>query len=99
MPQPSQDPDFSLIVGGPLYQLLLRSGLLQPPLAFLQRRVLALTVIAWVPLALLSAIDGRLLPGHGVGSFLYGVECHVRLLVVLPLLFAAELPVHARLRG
>lgn len=99
MAQASKDPDFSLIAGGPLYQLLVRSRLLRPPLDFLQRRVLALTAIAWLPLLVLSAIDGRLLPGHDFVPFLYGIEGHVRLLVVLPLLLAAELPVHARLRG
>jgi hypothetical protein len=95
----SKDPDFSLIAGGPLYQLLVRSRLLRPPLDFLQRRVVVLTAIAWLPLLVLSAIDGRLLPGHDFVPFLYGVEGHVRLLVVLPLLLTAELPVHARLRG
>jgi hypothetical protein len=99
LPHPSESPGFSLMVGGPLYQLLERSRLLQPPLGFLQRRVIALTMIAWFPLLVLAAIDGRLLPGQGFVPFLYDIEGHVRLLVVLPLLLAAELPVHERLRG
>ncbi|MFZ5780546.1 MAG: hypothetical protein ACOY4R_10155 [Pseudomonadota bacterium] len=96
---PSDRPDFSLMVGGPLYQLFARSRLLQPPLGLLQRRVLALTAFAWLPLLLLAAIDGRLLPGKDYVPFLYDIEGHVRLLVVLPLLLAAELPVHQRLRS
>lgn len=96
---PSDRPDFSLMVGGPLYQLLARSRLLRPPLGLLERRVLALTAFAWLPLLLLAAIDGRLLPGKDYVPFLYDIEGHVRLLVVLPLLLAAELPVHQRLRS
>lgn len=99
MTEPLERPGFSLMVGGPLYQILVRSRLLQPPLGLLERRVLALTAIAWLPLLLLAAIDGRLLAGQGYVPFLQDIEGHVRLLVVLPLLLAAELPVHERLRS
>lgn len=99
MTEPPERPGFSLMVGGPLYQILVRSRLLQPPLGLLERRVLALTAIAWLPLLLLAAIDGRLLAGQGYVPFLQDIEGHVRLLVVLPLLLAAELPVHERLRS
>ena len=40
--EPADSPDSSLVLGGPLYQLFLRSGLLKPPLDLLRRRVLAL---------------------------------------------------------
>src|SRR5262245_2336203 len=99
MPQDPPGPNFSLIVGGPLYQLLVRLKLLRPPLHWLNRRIVVLPAIAWVPLLVLAAIDGRLLPGKGYVPFLYDIEAHVRLLVALPLLFAAELPVHRRLRN
>ncbi|TAJ91047.1 hypothetical protein [Reyranella sp.] len=98
MSQFPKSPDFSLIAGGPLYQLLLRSKLLRPPVGFLERRILVLTLFAWLPLLVLAAMDGKLLPGKGFVPFLYDIEGQVRLLVVLPLLFAAELPVHRRLR-
>lgn len=87
------------MVGGPLYRVLVRSRLIEPPLGLLEGRVLALTAIAWLPLFLLAAIDGRLLSGQGYVPFLHDIEGHVRLLIVLPLLLAAELPVHQRLRG
>lgn len=99
MPQESPSPNFSLIAGGPLYQLLVRAKLLHPPLHWLNRRIVVLPAIAWGPLLVLAAIDGRLLPGKGFVPFLYDIEAHVRLLVALPLLFAAELPVHQRLRN
>jgi hypothetical protein len=95
----SDGADFSLMVGGPLYQLFERSRLVRPPLDWLERRVVVLTMIAWLPLLVLSLIGGHLLPRAGHLSFLHDVECHVRLLIVLPLLLAAELPAHERLRG
>jgi hypothetical protein len=39
MPGPLDDADFSLVVGGPLYQLFLRNKLAQAPLDLLHRRV------------------------------------------------------------
>jgi hypothetical protein len=93
-----ESPDFSLIVGGPLYHLLRRVRLLDPPLGLLPRRALVLAMVAWLPMLLLATIDGSLLPGKGYVPFLYDIEAHVRVLVALPLLFAAEVPVHRRLR-
>lgn len=37
--------DFSLVRGGPLYRLCLRTGLARPPLELVRRRMLALVVI------------------------------------------------------
>jgi hypothetical protein len=97
-PSPLQDtPDFSLVLGGPLYQLYLRTRMMRPPLDLLRRRIIGISVLAWLPLLLLSAIDGRLVGGVWV-PFLYDIEAHIRLLVALPVLIAAELVVHRRLR-
>lgn len=90
---------FSLMAGGPLYRLFLRTGLARAPLELLHRRALVLAAIAWLPAAVLAAATGNLLVGSSPVPFLGDVEAHVRLLVVLPLLLAAELPVHERLRG
>jgi hypothetical protein len=97
--QGSTKTDFSLIAGGPLYQLFLRTRLARAPLGLLHRRALALPMIAWLPVAVLAGLTGQLLPGSSDVPFLSDVECHVRLLVALPLLLVAELPVHERLRG
>lgn len=99
MPHVRKNADFSLVAGGPLYQLLRRLRLLEPPLRLLRRRALALALVAWLPMLLLATIAGRLLPGKGYVPFLYDIEAHVRLLVALPLLLAAEAPVHRRLRN
>jgi hypothetical protein len=56
-----------------------------------------LSAVAWIPLLVLSLAAGRAL-GDGVAiPFLGDVEAHVRFLVALPLLMAAELVVHRRL--
>src|SRR5262245_30993284 len=99
MSQPAGRIDFSLMVGGPLYQFFLRTMLARVPLELLHRRARVLAAFAWLPAALLAGVSGHLLPSSGHVSFLYDIEGHVRLLVVLPLLLAAELPVHERMRG
>ncbi len=96
-PSPPQDPsDFSLVLGGPLFQMSRRAHLSGPALELVQRRMLVITLFAWLPLAALSAIDGHLL-GSQTLTFVHDIELHVRFLVALPVLIYAELVVHRRL--
>jgi hypothetical protein len=95
-PVVSEQPDFSLVLGGPLYQLYLRSRLAGPLLDHLRRRIVVFASITWLPLLLLLTVDGHV-AGAGV-SFLHDIETHLRFLVALPVLIAAELIVHLRLR-
>jgi hypothetical protein len=88
--------DFSLVLGGPLFQLFRRAHLSGPALELLHRRVLVLSLLAWLPPAILSAIEGHLL-GPQL-SFVHDVESHVRFLVALPILILAEVVVHRRLK-
>jgi hypothetical protein len=91
-----QEPsDFSLVLGGPLFQMWRRTHLTGPALELLRRRVLVITLFAWLPLAVLSFIDGHLYGGE-ILPFLRDIESQVRLLVALPLLIIAELVVHRR---
>lgn len=93
-----QDPlDFSLVLGGPLYQIFWRAHLSGPALELVQRRVLVISLSAWIPLGVLAAIEGHFLGGQAL-TFLGDIESHVRFLVALPLLIAAELVVHQRIR-
>lgn len=88
--------DFSLVLGGPLYQLLRRAHLEGDHLELLYRRVVVITSIAWLPLLLLAILA----PSSGSAnrlSFFHDIEVHVRFLVALPVLILAELIVHARL--
>jgi hypothetical protein len=95
LPDPT---DFSLVLGGPLYQMFRRAHLSGPSLELLRRRILVISFVAWVPLAVLSAMEGHLLGSGRYLSFLSDIESHVRLLVTLPLLILAELVVHRRIR-
>jgi hypothetical protein len=88
--------DFSLILGGPLYQLFLRSRLARPPIDLLRRRVAVLTLLAWLPLLVLSALEGLAIGGVRI-PFLKDLGAQVRLLVALPLLLVAEKVVHERI--
>jgi len=91
--------DFSLVLGGPIYQLLRRAHLSGPALEQLWRRLWVITVVAWVPLLALSALDGHAVGPPSTLPFLRDIEAQVRFLVALPILIAAELVVHLRGRG
>jgi len=89
-------PEFSLVLGGPLFQLLVRSRLATPDLELAERRVVFIALFAWLPLMLLSLVDGKAWGGVDL-PFLYDMEMQVRFLISLPLLIAAELLVQRRL--
>jgi hypothetical protein len=93
-----EHPDFSLVLGGPLFQLFRRAHLSGEGLEMMRRRVLIISCVAWVPLLVLSAIEGHALGGAIKVPFLYDIEAHVRFLIALPILIAAELVVHLRIR-
>ena len=90
-------PDFSLVLGGPVFQLLRKSHLEGDAMELLHRRIFAFVLLTWFPLLLLSTL------GTGTGSvgrisFFRDIEVHARFLVALPILIAAELLVHSRVR-
>jgi hypothetical protein len=90
--------DFSLVLGGPLFQLLRRSHLSGDALELLRQRILVISLLAWLPLLVLSVVEGEALGGRAAVPFLLDVEAHARFLVALPLLIVAELVVHQRMR-
>ena len=91
-------PDFSLVLGGPLFQLLRRTHLADDALMLVRQRIIVISLLAWLPLLLLSALEGNLWGGGTSVPFLFDIEVHVRFLVALPLLVLAELVVHRRMR-
>jgi len=97
-PEYLKAPDFSLVLGGPLFQLLHRAHLTGDTLELMRRRVLVIPLLAWLPLLVLSALEGQALGGRSAVPFLLDVDVHVKFLVVLPLLIIAELVVHQRMR-
>jgi hypothetical protein len=92
-------PDFSLVLGGPVFQLLRRAHLSDDAMMMARRRIVVISLFAWLPLLVLSTLEGRMLGGSAVVPFLRDVEVHIRYLVALPLLIAAELVVHQRMRS
>jgi hypothetical protein len=93
------DGDFSLILGGPLYQMFRRAHLSGDVLELLSRRLVVLTGVAWLPLLALSVLEGIAWDHNLKLPFFFDVEAHVRFLVALPLLIIAELVVHKRMRS
>ena len=90
--------NFSVVLGGPLFQLLRRAHIADDALEMVRQRVLVISLIAWLPLLVLAAVEGRLLDGSVAIPFLLDLEVHIRFLVAVPLLIVAELVVHRRLR-
>ena len=95
---PFGSPDFSLVVGGPLFQLLRRVHLSDDALRLTGQRIVVMSLLAWLPLLVLSVLEGQALGGGATVPFLLDVDVHVRFLVAMPLLIAAELIVHQRMR-
>jgi hypothetical protein len=93
-----EPPDFSLILGGPLYQLLRRAHLSGDVLELVSRRVIVLALLAWLPLLALSIAEGRAWGNSIQLPFLFDVDVHARFLLALPLFIVAELIVHQRMR-
>jgi len=89
--------DFSLVLGGPIYQLFRKAHLAGSHLELLYRRLLIITLVAWLPLLLLATLG---FPAGSVSrlSFFHDVEVHARFLVALPVLIWAEMLVHSRIR-
>lgn len=90
--------DFSLVLGGPLYQFFIRAHLTTHTLDLVKRRVIVISLFCWLPLLLLSALAGQALGGAIKVPFIYDVDVHLRFLLALPLLLVAELIVHQRIR-
>ncbi len=89
--------DFSLVAGGPLYRLLRRARLSGGSLEGVRRRIVVMVLLMWVPLLILSVAEGHAW-GAGVAlPFLQDIETHLRILVAVPLLIAAEVMVHRSL--
>jgi hypothetical protein len=96
--QDGETQDFSLVLGGPLFQLLRKAHLEGGALELLHRRILASILLSWVPLLILSILGSR---GGRLAliSFFCDIEVQARFLVALPILIAAELLVHSRIRA
>jgi hypothetical protein len=89
---------FSLVLGGPIFQLLRQAHLIDDALGLLQQRIIVICLFCWLPLLVLSALGGKTLAGGAAVPFLLDLEVHVRFLLAMPFLIVAELVVHRRMR-
>ena len=90
-------PDFSLVQGGLLFELCRRAHLSGDALELWHRTVLAVTLLAWLPLLFLSVLDRHAIDATIKIPFLHDIEANVRFLVALPVLIIAEFVVHRRI--
>jgi len=90
--------DFSLVLGGPLYQLLRRAHLTGDALELVKQRILVISLFTWLPLMVLSVLEGQALGGRAAVPFLWDLDIHIKFLIILPLLIISELVVHQRMR-
>jgi hypothetical protein len=90
--------DFSLVLGGPLFQLWRGSRLTGSHLELMRRRIIVLVMLTWAPLLLFSFIEGHVWRGSVPLPFLLDVEQHLRFLLALPLLIFAERVADRRVR-
>jgi hypothetical protein len=79
-------PSFSLVLGGPLFQLLRRVHLSDDALMMVRQRIIVIALLAWLPLAVcFRRWKGELWGGSTVAvPFLKDIEVHIRFLVALP---------------
>jgi hypothetical protein len=98
VPDIGERQDFSLVVGGPLFQLLRRMHLAGNALERIRPRILIFLLVVWMPLLALSALEGQAWGGTAAVPFLFDLEAHIRFLLALPLLIVTELVVHQRIR-
>ena len=90
--------DFSLVVGGPLYQVYRRTRLSDDGVGRLHRRIVAAVLLLWAPPMVLAAIQGGLAGAGREGQAIEDVGFQLRFLLVVPLLIIAEVIVHRRMR-
>jgi hypothetical protein len=78
--------DFSLVLGGPLFHLLRKAHLAGDGLELVRQRIIVISLFTWLPLMVLSALEGQLLSGRAAVPFLLDLEVHIKFLIVVPLL-------------
>jgi hypothetical protein len=92
----SNESNLDFVNGGPFYRLQQRLGLMRDGLS-IPRRIAWCIALTWVPLLILSVVQGRALGPTPRESFLLDFAAYGRFLIGLPLLIAAEAVVGPRL--
>ena len=94
----AREAELQFEIGGPVYRLMQRLGLVKRDDPCIGRRIVCFLLITWVPLLLLSLLEGRALGPTPRESFLLDFATYARFFIAIPLLFLAEVIVGPRLR-
>src|SRR5262245_32986692 len=89
-PSAASDEDFSLVLGGPLFQIFLRTYLSGTALELVHRRIVVFLALTWLPLLVLALWEGFAAGNRVILPFIRDIEVHARFLIALPLLLIAE---------
>lgn len=89
--------EFSLVSGGLFNALLERLHLLRPPVELMRKRTLVLCAVTWLPLLVISMLEGNAWGGRVSLPFLYDLGTHARFLIAIPLLFLADFFAYTRM--
>jgi hypothetical protein len=83
-------PKLLLTEGGPTYRLEMRLGSMQANRSSILRRGFLSILVTWVPLLILSAMQGTAMSHLVSISFLHDFAVHARFLLAVPILLMAE---------
>ena len=86
----------SVVEGGPMDRLQLRLGLMKLQRPLIVRRAVIFALFAWLPLLILSALQGLVLRNVRI-PFLYDPSAQIRFLLSVPLLIVAEVVIGPRI--
>ncbi|MDB5339212.1 MAG: hypothetical protein JWN70_4831 [Planctomycetaceae bacterium] len=76
--------------GGPSYRLMQRIGLVLGEDPSVRRRIIGFLALTWIPLLILSVLEGRALGATPEESFLLDFASYARFFIAMPLLIIAE---------
>lgn len=80
---------FRLSTGGLISRLFHLSRIQKPGAYSIHRRLILIIVLCWLPLVLLTAIEGNFYNTHIELPFIYDIQPYVRYLLILPFLIVA----------
>jgi len=86
-----------LVRGGLLFNLWRYLRLSGDELEFVERRVLVTVAIVWLPLLILSLVDGHAFGTSVKVPFISDVMAHTRFLIAVPVLVGADVLIHRRI--
>ena len=89
-PTTHSEDGFSLVAGGPTYRLQVWLGLIKPGSPGLAKIVAPCILLTWLPLLVISALEGRALGLDVAMPFLHDFHAYVLYLLTIPLLILAE---------